>query len=151
MGDLFQAWHIIFLLIFVSPVALLFFFAIRFLSKSPRAEREAYYHAEMIKKIVESGAGSTPAIEYLREQERIKTRKRLAGMKLGGLLNIAFGIGLTITLGGIVGARVALCGTIPLLVGLALLAYAFWLAPKPEANNSDARRTKYGDSSLRSE
>ena len=89
MGDLFQPWHLIVVFILLSPIALLFFFAIRFLSRSPRAEREAYYHAEMIKKIVESGAGSAPAIEYLREQERIKAAKRLGGIKLAGLINIA--------------------------------------------------------------
>jgi len=124
--------HVI-VLIWIALIFYLVYLAIRFLSRSPRAEREAYYHAEMIKKIAESGAGSAPAIEYLREQERIKAAKRLGGIKLAGLINIAFGIGLTIALGGIVGARVALCGTIPLLVGLALLGYAFWLAPKPEA------------------
>ena len=64
-------WHILVLIPF-GLIVLLLFFAIRFLSRSPRTEREAYYNAEMIKKIVESGAGSAPAIEYLREQERIK-------------------------------------------------------------------------------
>jgi hypothetical protein len=129
-------WHILILFISLIPFALivlLIFFAIRFFSRSPRAESEAYYNAEVIKKITESGAGSTPAIEFLREQERIKATKRTGGIKLAGLINIAFGIGLMITLAGIVGVRVALCGTIPLLVGVTLLAYALWLAPKPEA------------------
>lgn len=136
MGDLFSLPHIIVLFIFLSPIALLFFFAIRFLSRSPRAEREAYYHAEVIKKISESGVGSAPAIEYLREQERIKAAKRLGGIKLAGLINIAVGLALipclawltTSFAGGAAGA----VGLIPLFIGIALLVYAFWLAPKPE-------------------
>jgi hypothetical protein len=137
MGNLFQPWHIIVLLVFVSPIALLFFFAIRFLSRSPRAEREAYYHAEVIKKIAESGAGSAPAIEYLREQERIKAVKRLGGIKLGGLINIAVGLALIPCLAwltyGFERGTAGAVGLIPLFIGVALLVYAFWLAPKPEA------------------
>ncbi len=134
MGDLFQPWHLIVVFILLSPIALLFFFAIRFLSRSPRAEREAYYHAEMIKKIVESGAGSAPAIEYLREQERIKAAKRLGGIKLAGLINIAVGLALIPCLGWLTsyerGAAGAV-GLIPLFIGVAMLVYAFWFAPKP--------------------
>ena len=137
MGDLFQPWHIIILLIFLSPIALLFFFAIRFLSRSPQAEREAYYHAEMIKKIAESGAGSAPAIEYLREQERIKAVKRLGGIKLGGLINIAVGLALIPCLGWLTtsfaGGAAGAVGLIPLFIGVAMLIYAFWFAPKPAA------------------
>jgi predicted phage tail protein len=139
MGNLFQPLHIIFLLIFVSPIALLFFFAIRFLSRSPQAEREAYYHAEMIKKIAESGAGSAPAVEYLREQERIKAVKRLGGIKLAGLINIAVGLALILCLSWMIpqrwfaGGAAGAVGLIPLFIGVALLVYAFWLAPKPEA------------------
>jgi predicted phage tail protein len=136
MGDLFQPWHIIIVLIFLGPIALLFFFAIRFLSRSPRTEREAYYHAEMIKKIAESGAGSAPAIEYLREQERIKAVKRLGGIKLGGLINIAVGLALIPCLAWMLPQRFAggaggSVGLIPLFIGMAMLAYAFWFAPKP--------------------
>ncbi len=135
MGELFQPLHILVMLIFLGPMALLFFVAIRFLSRSPRAEREAYYHAEMIKKIVESGAGSAPAIEYLREQERIKAAKRLGGIKLGGLINIAVGFALIPCLAWLLPrfAEVGAVGLIPLFIGVAMLVYAFWLAPKPEA------------------
>ena len=117
----------------------MFFFAIRFLSRSPRAEREAYYHAEMIKKIAESGAGSAPAIEYLREQERIKAAKRLGGIKLAGLINIAVGLALLLCLAWMIpqrwfaGGAAGAVGLIPLFIGVAMLVYAFWFAPKTEA------------------
>jgi predicted phage tail protein len=128
-------WHILVLIPF-GLIVFLLFFAIRFLSRSPRAEREAYYHAEMIKKIVESGAGSAPAIEYLREQERIKAAKRLGGIKLAGLINIAGGLALILCLSWMTGfarGAVGAVGLIPLFIGVAMLVYAFWLAPKPEA------------------
>jgi predicted phage tail protein len=128
-------WHILVLIPF-GLIVLLLFFAIRFLSRSPRTEREAYYNAEMIKKIVESGAGSAPAIEYLREQERIKAAKRLGGIKLAGLINIGLGLALILCLTWMTGfARGAAgaVGLIPLFIGVAMLVYAFWLAPKPEA------------------
>jgi|GEM_PF-2290872 predicted phage tail protein len=137
MGDLFQPVHILFLFISFIPFALivlLIVFAIRYFSRSPQAEREAYYHAEMIKKIAESGAGSTSAIEYLREQERIKAVKRLGGIKLGGLINIGLGLALILGL-ACLQPRFSLVGVglIPLFIGVAMLVYAFWLAPKPEA------------------
>jgi len=137
MGGLFAPWHIMVLLISFIPfglIVLLIVFAIRYFSRSPRAEREAYYHAEMIKKIVESGAGSAPVIEYLREQERIKAAKRLGGIKLGGLINIGLGLALILGLAWLQ-PRFSLVGVglIPLFIGVAMLVYAFWLAPKPEA------------------
>jgi predicted phage tail protein len=137
---LFAPWHILILLISFIPfglIVLLLFYAIRFLSRSPRTEREAYYNAEMIKKISESGAGSAPAIEYLREQERIKAAKRLGGIKLAGLINIAVGLALIPCLAwvtyGFERGTLGAVGLIPLFIGVAMLVYAFWLAPKPEA------------------
>ena len=53
-------------------------------------------------------------------------------MKLGGLVTAAVGIGVMVLLHGIANDEgpVYLAGLIPLLIGLALLAYAFVLAPK---------------------
>ncbi len=93
----------------------------------------------MIKKIAEAGGERNPALEYLREQERIAAAKRLGGMKLGGLINIGVGLGLMLLLAGLVhSAPVYLCGTIPLLIGVALLAYAFWFAPERDSVNRGA-------------
>jgi uncharacterized membrane protein (GlpM family) len=52
-------------------------------------------------------------------------------MKLGGLITAAVGIGVIVLLRGLEHEEpVYLVGVIPLLIGLALLAYAFVLAPK---------------------
>jgi hypothetical protein len=54
-------------------------------------------------------------------------------MKIAGLINIAVGVGLMIFLRALTGANGPyLCGLIPGLIGVALLAYALFLAPKVE-------------------
>ena len=57
--------------------------------------------------------------------------KKREGMKIGGLINIAVGVGLMIFLRALVQDEpVYLCGLIPGLIGVALLTYALFLAPK---------------------
>jgi hypothetical protein len=124
----------VFLFLAVGAVALFSFLAVASFSGNRQAEREAYYKAEMMKKIAEIGGQGNPALEFLREQERIKAVKRLGGIKLGGLVNIGVGLGVMILLKGLVSdAPVYLAGTIPALIGVALLAYGFWLAPERTA------------------
>ena len=67
-----------------------------------------------------------PALEIIRQQERADQRKRHEGQKLGGLISSAVGIGLMTFLRGVERQEpVYLVGFIPLLVGVALLAYVF--------------------------
>src|SRR5665647_14478 len=115
----------------ISAVALFTFLAVSVFARSRQVERTEYYKAEMMKKIAEVGGTSSPALDYLREQEQIKATRRLGGMKLGGLINIGAGFGLMILLHGLVrNEPVYLVGTIPMFVGLALLAYGYWIAPE---------------------
>lgn len=116
----------------VGSIALFSFLAVAVWSGTRQKERETYYKSETLKKIAESsGEGAKAAIELLREQEKNHEKRRLEGMKLGGLVNVALGIGLMVLLRGLVHEEpVYLAGLIPLLVGLALLAYTFFLAPK---------------------
>ena len=119
----------------VGSIALFSFLAVASWSDARRKEREAYYTAETLKKIAESsGEGSTAALAYLQEQTRGARRRRVEGMKLGGLITAAVGIGMMIFLHGVEHEEPAyLMGTIPLLVGAALMAYAFLFAPKDMA------------------
>jgi hypothetical protein len=122
-----------------SGVALFFFLAIGaialfgFLSVATwvgtrQNEREAYYKAETLKKIAEVGGERNPALEYMREQERIAAAKRTGGFRLGGLINIAIGLALIFLLHALVPVPgVALVGLIPLFVGVVLAAYGYWL------------------------
>jgi hypothetical protein len=121
----------------VGSIALFSFLSVAAWSDARRKEREEYYRNETLKKIAESsGEGAKAAIELLREQNNSSTKRRMEGMKLGGLITAVVGLGVMILLHGIVDrgeGPVYLAGVIPLLVGLALLTYVFILAPKEAA------------------
>ena len=116
----------------VGSIALFSFLSVAAWSDARRKERDEYYRNETLKKIAESsGDGAKAAIELLREQNRSVTKRRLEGMKLGGLITAVVGIGVMALLHGLVNDEpVYLAGLIPLLIGLALLTYTFLLAPK---------------------
>lgn len=118
----------------VGSIALFSFLGVASWSDARRKEREIYYKTEALKKIAESSSeGAKSAIEYLREQEQGARRRRVEGMKLGGLITAAVGIGMMVFLHGVADhddGPVYLVGLIPLMVGAALLAYSVLLAPK---------------------
>jgi hypothetical protein len=122
----------VFLVPIVGSIALFSFLAVAAWSDARRKEREAYYKSETLKKIAEnSGEGAKSALEVLREQEKNFVKRRLEGMKIGGLVTAAVGIGVMVFLRGIVRDEpVYLVGLIPLLIGVALLIYSFLFAPK---------------------
>ena len=95
-----------------------------------RREREAYYKAETIRRVAEaSNEGAKAAIELLREEEHLRQIKKLEGMKLGGMVNIAVGVGLAAMLWVLAGPHGPyLVGLIPGLIGVALLVYVFFMA-----------------------
>ena len=117
----------------VGSIALFSFLAVASWSDARRRERETFYKSETLKKIAESsGEGARAAIELIREQEKNAANRRFEGMKLGGLITAAVGIGVMALLRGIANddGPVYLVGLIPLLIGAALLVYPFVLAPK---------------------
>ncbi len=122
----------LFFFLAVGAVALFSFLAVGAWSGTRLKEREAYYESEMLKKIAETqGAAANPALEFLREKEKIARAKQGQGIKLGGLVNVGVGVALMIFLRAIVQPDpVYLVGLIPLFIGFALLAYSFFLAPK---------------------
>jgi hypothetical protein len=116
----------------VGSIALFTFLSVATFVESRRRERESYYRSETLKKIAESsGDGAKGAIELMREQQISSAKRRIEGLKLGGLITAVVGIGVMVLLRGLVTDEpVYLSGVIPLLIGLALLTYAFLLAPK---------------------
>lgn len=96
-----------------------------------RKEREAFYKAEMMRRLAESsGEGARAAIDLMREEERSRLVKTREGLKIAGLINTAVGIALVIFLHAlIVSEPVYLCGLVPGFIGIAMLVYALWLAP----------------------
>ena len=115
-----------------ASVALSSFIAVVAWSDARHLEREAYYKSETLKKIADSpGDGGKTALKLMREEERIKRGRILEGQKLGGVVMVGFGVGILIFLKALVEeAPVYLVGMIPLLIGVALLEYAYAMAPK---------------------
>lgn len=130
-----------FVFLSVSTVAMFSFIAVAVWSAQRRREREAYYNSETVKKIAESqGAGGTAALEYLRELQRNDARRRHEGHKLGGLITVAVGISLMIFMKQVDREDPEpgyLVGLIPVFIGLALLGYAYFLAPKHESGQKE--------------
>ncbi|MGA7081359.1 MAG: hypothetical protein WBQ43_06385 [Terriglobales bacterium] len=122
----------VFLVPIVGSIALFSFLAVASWSEARRKEREAYYRSETLKKIAESsGEGAKSALELMREQEKNFAKRRNEGLKIGGLVTAAIGIGVMVFLHGIEHEEpVYLAGVIPLLIGVALLIYPLMLAPK---------------------
>ncbi len=127
---MFAASTAVFMFLSVGAVALFSFIAVASWSDARRKEREAYYKSETLKKLSES-QGPAAVLDLLREEQKQASAKRREGLRLGGLVNIAVGIGLMIFLAGLVTTeRLYLVGLIPLLIGLALLSYSLFLAPR---------------------
>jgi hypothetical protein len=98
-----------------------------------RKEREAFYKAETMRRLVESsGEGTKAALELLREQSRQDQLRKCAGLKIGGVVNIAVGLSLVIFLRALIGWNLALCGLIPGFVGVALLLSSRFMATPAE-------------------
>jgi hypothetical protein len=108
------------------------FLAVAIWAKNRRLEREAYYKNETLKKIAESQEPSAnAALELFREQEKIRAVRSREGRKLGGLITSAVGLSLFPLLRAVHPHEpIYLVSLIPLLIGVALLAYAYLLAPK---------------------
>jgi hypothetical protein len=97
--------------------------------ESRRKEREAFYKAETLRRVSEaSGDGGKASIDYLREQNRIAQLKTIEGMKIGGLTMTAIGAGTMVLIWVLAGPKVSVCGLVPLLMGLAMLAYVYFFA-----------------------
>lgn len=122
-----------YLFLSIAAVSVCSFTAVVIWVKERRREREAYYTSETVKKIAElQGPNVNAAVEFFRDAERNVVLRRLEGLKVGGLLAIAVGLGMGIVLRA-VGRNDPdpdfLIGVIPMLVGAALLIYAYILAP----------------------
>lgn len=121
-----------FLFLSVGAIALFSFIAVASWSDARRREREAYYKTDLLKKLSESpAANANAAIELLHAEERSEMRKKLEGMKLGGLIVTGVGIALMIFLFAVDDEHKAgWVGLVPFAVGVALLLYSTVLAPK---------------------
>jgi len=131
----------LFLFLSVLMISIFSMVSIAVWTEARRKEREAYYKAESLRRVAEMpGDGAKYVIELMREEEhnrqaefRAKEMKQGEGMKIGGLVNIAVGVGLMALIAGTSPNHGAyLVGLLPGLIGVALLVYALFIAPKPQ-------------------
>lgn len=121
----------LFIFLAIGAVAMFTFLAVVTFVENRAKERIEYYKHETFKKLAEqTPEKSMQVLEAIRQDQRSAYRKKLEGMKLGGLITTMVGITLGIFLYWMTGMPVALVGLIPLGVGLAMLLYAFFMAPK---------------------
>jgi hypothetical protein len=134
-----EAASAMFLFLSVLMVSVFSFVSIAVWTEARRKEREAYYKSETLRRIAEApGEGGRQVIELMKEEERIqqaaarsKEIRMIEGMKIGGIVNIAVGVGLGVFLFSLGGKDSPyLVGMIPGLVGVALLVYVWLSVPK---------------------
>ncbi|MGB2986417.1 MAG: hypothetical protein WBE26_11090 [Phycisphaerae bacterium] len=97
-----------------------------------RKEREAYYRHETEKRFVDKGGVSAEQLLGLRnEEERVRWLRRREGLKLGGLITAAAGIGIVVALRFVDTGELSISamGWIPLGIGVVLLLYTYVLYP----------------------
>jgi len=98
-----------------------------------RKEKESLHRTELLRKIAESqGDASQRVFEMIRQQDYQAQVRRREGLKLGGLITTAAGIGVMGVLALLErGKPLWIIGIVPLLIGAALFVYVLYLAPKP--------------------
>ena len=115
----------------VTVVAVFTFAGFAAYSDNRRKEREAFYRYEFRKKLIEQGGGAPEQLlDMMREEDRAELRRSREGVKLGGLITAAVGVGLIFGLRFIEGEDVWMIGYIPLFIGVVMLAYGLFFAPK---------------------
>ncbi len=119
------------------PIAGIAFITIAVWLGEKRKEKTVFYRSEVLKKIAESeGEAAQKALEMMRQQDIEANIRRREGIKLGGLITFAAGIGISIFLVFMLPNQpVWMAGLIVLFVGAVLAGYGFFFAPKPEQKN----------------
>jgi len=117
----------------VALVSVFTFVAVASWSENRRKEREAYYRSETLRKAMEQGGDSSEKVlAMMREDEQRQARKRVEGLRLGGLVTGAAGAGSMVFLYFLVpGAAVWLAGLVPLLIGIVLAVYGYSSSAAP--------------------
>jgi hypothetical protein len=106
-------------------------------SENRRKERESYYRHETYRKIMEQqGDSGKGVLALMREEELQQQRRRIEGLKLGGMITFVVGVGSMIFLYFLVDDEpVYWAGLIPGLIGLVMLLYGFFMVPRLNGRN----------------
>lgn len=117
----------------ISAIAFFGSGAVSSWSEQRRKEREAFYRSETLRKFLESNQPDMLDRFLAAERaERLELKnQRREGLRLGGLVAIMAGLGVAIMLAGLEPkSRVFLCGFVPMLVGMGILIYVRFMAPR---------------------
>jgi hypothetical protein len=122
----------------VAVVSVFTFVAVATWSDNRRKERESYYKHETYRKMLEQSGGSDRSVmDLMRQEEEQQMRRRIEGLRLGGLITTVVGAGVMVFLYVLVDEEpVYVAGLIPLLIGLVLTFYGFFMAPRAPTSHS---------------
>ena len=120
----------------VGSIALFGFLAVATWADSRRKEREAFFRHELLKKLAENPSSNADQVMALIRQEEIdRLERQRSGLRLGGWVTLAVGIGVMLLLSQLVRERgLWVAGAIPALVGAALLVHTFGMVRKTAPN-----------------
>ncbi|HEV7506645.1 MAG TPA: DUF6249 domain-containing protein [Thermoanaerobaculia bacterium] len=115
-----------------TMVSVFSFVSITAFADQRRRERDAFYRNELLKKLAESPADQAQRVlDVLREKDLAAERLQREGMKLGGLVVTAVGLGLMAMLKLMAPNDQAWAvGLIPLLIGVVLLVHTYGIGSK---------------------
>jgi Flp pilus assembly protein TadB len=116
----------LFLFLAAAVVAIFAFSSIVAWVSTPSQERQSRDRLALLKTLAEhAGEHAKQVLDYLREEEEARARKKereeKRGWIVGGLIVIAVGIGLGATLAAVAGRGVWTVALIPFLIGCVLL------------------------------
>jgi hypothetical protein len=125
---------VIFLIPIAGIIAIFTFLAVVGWAKERRREREAFYRHETARKLVERGEMNAEQFRTFVEEEALRPLvARREALKLGGLVLLLLGIGMLVGFMEVSDEPVRGIGWMPFGIGLALLVYAYLLAPRAGA------------------
>jgi len=103
-----------------------------------RKGKQAFHHSELLRKIAESQGGAADKVLEMIRQEQFEAKiRRREGLKLGGLITAAAGLGVIAVLAILTPDKpVWIVGVIPFLIGAALVVYVVFMAPEPKRNEN---------------
>lgn len=130
----------------IAIIGLFTYLSVSAWANARKREREAFYRSEVRKKIIEhwgkenaeqmakllqeesESSGLRQLYELARDDKADDPRRRRERLVLAGLITAAVGLGMLIFLRSMSTAHaVSNAGVIPLIVGIALLAYSFFV------------------------